>query len=79
MPTNRESGVVKWYEIRRGFGFITPDSAPRKEIFVHHTEVAGQTEKAARPLTPGQRVQFDTAPIRVQPGRRAVDVQVIGD
>ena len=42
MPT----GTVKWFNDDKGFGFITPDEAG-KDLFVHHTGIAGDGFKVA--------------------------------
>lgn len=34
----RNTGTIKWYNSRDGYGFILPDSGG-KDIFVHHTKV----------------------------------------
>lgn len=51
------SGAVKWFDARRGFGFISPDLGPC-DVFVHASAVnaAGITE-----LFPGDRVEFELA------------------
>jgi CspA family cold shock protein len=48
------SGAVKWFNIAKGFGFITPDSGG-KDVFLHASVLrrAGLTD-----LQPGQRVDF---------------------
>jgi len=50
------SGVVKFYNDQRGFGFIQPDTGD-KDVFVHATalERAGIAN-----LREGQKVSFDT-------------------
>ncbi|MDQ1466298.1 MAG: hypothetical protein QOH10_713 [Actinomycetota bacterium] len=63
-PTSTEGasprGVIKWFDTRKGFGFI--DRGRDKDLFVHLSafEVGGAT----RPLE-GQQVEFE-----VTPGRR---------
>ena len=63
------SGIVKFYNDQRGFGFIQPDDG-QKDIFVHATAL----ERAdILGLREGQKVKFDT---RNDPrsGKLAVDV-----
>lgn len=47
-----ESGTVRWFDERRGFGFIARDAAI--DVFFHGSAVA-----APRPLAPGDRVLFE--------------------
>lgn len=49
-------GTVKWYDAKKGYGFIIPDDKP-KDVFVHVT----QLEKIGmKRLTDGQRIGFET-------------------
>ncbi|KQY30279.1 cold-shock protein [Caulobacter sp. Root1455] len=51
------TGVVKWFNGTKGFGFIQPDDGG-KDVFVHISAV----ERAGlRGLDEGQKVSFDTA------------------
>jgi CspA family cold shock protein len=36
--SERQTGVVKWFNDEKGYGFITPDSGT-SEIFVHYKAV----------------------------------------
>ena len=48
-------GTVKWFNTKRGYGFITPDDA-NKDVFFHIT----QLEKIGlRNLQNGQKVGFE--------------------
>ena len=50
-----KQGNVKWFDCKKGYGFITPDGEI-KDVFVHIT----QLEKIGiRKLFDGQRVSFD--------------------
>ncbi|MFP4013037.1 MAG: cold-shock protein [Chitinispirillaceae bacterium] len=51
MPT----GVVKWFNEAKGFGFISPDDGSR-DVFVHFSAI--QTN-GFRKLEEGQKVQFE--------------------
>ena len=52
------TGTVKFFNVTKGFGFITPD-AGGKDIFVHATAVE---QAGMRSLSEGQRVSFDVQP-----------------
>lgn len=45
------SGTVKWFNSEKGFGFITVEGG--KDVFVHHTAIAGTGRKS---LQDGQKV-----------------------
>jgi len=47
-------GVVKWFDPRKGFGFIEMEG--EKDIFVHHSEIKGE---GFRTLDEGQEVEFE--------------------
>jgi CspA family cold shock protein len=66
----RETGTVKWFSDKKGYGFIKRDEAG--DIFVHYTEIKGQ---GFRSLYEGQRVEFSIQ--RSDKGLRAVNVQPI--
>lgn len=51
MPT----GVVKWFNEAKGFGFISPEDGSR-DVFVHFSAI--QTS-GFRKLDEGQRVNFE--------------------
>jgi CspA family cold shock protein len=52
------SGVVKFFNSEKGYGFIAPDDGG-KDVFVHFSGIAGS---GYRSLEQGQRVEFDVAP-----------------
>jgi len=56
-PTSQETGMVKWYNTTKGFGFIVRDGGG-KDVFVHASALqrAGLTS-----LNEGQRVVVDIA------------------
>ncbi|MFT4520476.1 MAG: CspA family cold shock protein [Halioglobus sp.] len=50
---NRDMGTVKWFNVSKGFGFITKDDG--EEIFVHFRSIRGE---GRRGLRDGQSVSF---------------------
>lgn len=51
------SGKVKWFDNKRGFGFIVQDQG--QDVFVHHTQIMGQGYKT---LQEGELVNYDLVP-----------------
>ena len=47
-------GKVKWFNEKKGFGFIEQDGG--KDLFVHHTAITGEGFKT---LSEGQKVRFE--------------------
>ena len=50
------TGIVKWFNADRGFGFIPPEDGG-KDLFVHHSEIQSGGEYAS--LNDGQKVEFE--------------------
>jgi CspA family cold shock protein len=48
------TGIVKWFNESKGFGFITPDEGG-KDLFAHFSEIQGNGFKT---LKEAQRVEF---------------------
>ena len=51
--TDMAQGTVKWFNVKKGFGFIAQDSG--KDVFVHYSAI---NASGFRTLTEGQQVQF---------------------
>ena len=62
------SGKVKWFDNKKGFGFIAQDSG--EDVFVHHTSIQG---KGYRTLNEGELVTFDI--VESGKGLKAQNVQ----
>ena len=60
-----ENGNVKWFNQRKGFGFIEREGAD-KDLFVHQTEVEGN-------IRDGDKVEFDVG--ETEKGPNAVKVK----
>jgi CspA family cold shock protein len=56
-----ERGKVKWYNMNKGFGFITRDNG-EGEVFLHHSAVQGDSRMAPVELREGQAVEYDVVP-----------------
>ncbi|HPS54341.1 MAG TPA: cold-shock protein [Sedimentisphaerales bacterium] len=55
--TQVDTGTVKWFNDKKGFGFITPDDGS-EDLFVHHSEIAAE---GYRSLKDGQKVSYEVA------------------
>jgi CspA family cold shock protein len=64
------NGIVKWFNERKGYGFIEQDEGP--DVFVHHSGINATGFKS---LNEGDRVSFDIE--EGQKGPRAVNVTVV--
>ncbi|MCF6154854.1 MAG: cold-shock protein [Candidatus Brocadia sp.] len=61
------NGTVKWFNDKKGFGFISQDNG--QDVFVHQTSI--QTE-GFRTLAEGDKVEFEV--IKDQKGYKATKV-----
>ncbi|MFT6578143.1 MAG: CspA family cold shock protein [Zhongshania sp.] len=53
--SQRERGIVKWFNVSKGYGFITRDAGG--DVFVHFRSIRGQG-RGRRSLNEGQAVEF---------------------
>jgi len=49
-----KKGTVKWFDVKKGFGFIQQEDG--SDIFVHHTNISGNGFKV---LEDGENVEFE--------------------
>ena len=65
------TGIVKWFNDAKGFGFITPDDGG-KELFAHHSSIQMNGYKS---LKEAQKVSFEvtTGP----KGKQASNIQAV--
>ncbi len=66
-----ETGIVKWFNDGKGFGFITPDSGG-KDLFAHFSEIKGEGFKS---LAENQRVEFEVK--QGQKGLQASNIRAL--
>ncbi len=68
--SDREQGIVKWFNVNKGFGFITQENGD--DIFVHYRSIRGQGRKK---LIDGQTVSYVV--INSDRGLQADDVEIL--
>jgi len=64
-----DTGTVKWFNEKKGFGFITPDDGG-EDLFFHQTNIAGE---GFRTLADGQKVEYE--PAQGKKGMEATEVK----
>jgi cold shock protein len=65
------TGVVKWFNDQKGFGFITQDGGG--DVFVHYSAI---TMDGFRTLAEGDKVEFDVT--EGKKGPAAANVRRVG-
>lgn len=71
-PEGDEEGSVKWFNVKKGFGFIVRDSGD--EIFVHFRAIRG---RGRRVLRQGQLVRFNV--VEADKGLQADNVSILSE
>ncbi len=66
----REKGVVKWFNNRKGYGFIEREED--EDVFVHYSAIRGEGHRS---LKDGQAVEFTVA--QGEKGLQAEDVVAV--
>lgn len=69
-PEGVEEGTVKWFNVKKGFGFIVRESGD--EVFVHFRAIRG---RGRRVLRQGQAVRFDV--VEASKGLQADNVSTL--
>ncbi|WP_456400406.1 cold-shock protein [Persephonella sp.] len=64
----RLTGTVKWFNSKKGYGFITRDDG-QGDVFVHFSAI---TENGFKTLEEGQKVEFDV--VQEDKGQKAQNV-----
>ena len=64
------NGVVKWFNEKKGYGFIEQEDGP--DVFVHHSGISAE---GFRSLKEGDQVTFEIE--QGQKGPSAVNVTVV--
>lgn len=63
------TGVVKWFDNERGYGFISTNDG--NDVFLHHSQV--KEKGTDKDIHEGEEVSFDI--IKDQKGQSAINVQ----
>ena len=66
------AGSVKWFNDKKGFGFIVPDGS-EQDVFVHYSSIQ---QEGFKTLAEGERVEFEL--YEDVKGARARDVTRVG-
>ena len=57
MKRTMATGTVKWFNSRKGFGFITPDDGTN-DVFVHYTAINGD-QYEFKTLNEGDKIDYE--------------------
>lgn len=69
------SGSVKWFSVKKGFGFIKPDDVPEDgpDVFVHFSAINAE-EGSFKTLHQNDKVTFDV--VQSDKGQEAKNVNI---
>jgi CspA family cold shock protein len=67
---DRQQGTVKWFDAKKGFGFISREK--EDDVFIHYSGINGD---GYRILLDGQKVEFDV--IQGRKGLEARNLEVV--
>ncbi len=67
--SDRRKGRVKWFNPKKGYGFITPDDGS-KDLFVHYSDIEGEGFKS---LEEGDAISYEVE--QSDKGLRAIKVR----
>ncbi len=67
------TGVVKWFNNAKGYGFVTPDG-DENDVFIHFSSI---TMEGYKTLKEGQKVQFEIT--EGPKGLHASDIKAVGE
>ena len=70
----RQTGIVKFFNSSKGFGFIVPDDGS-KDLFVH---ISALESSGVSTLDEGTKVSFETELDKRGKGPKAIDLQISG-
>lgn len=68
--SDRKVGTVKFFDDKKGFGFIKQDEG--HDVFVH---ISAVDSSGFETLVEGQRISFETKPDKFGKGPRAVNLK----
>ena len=52
-------GTVKWFNVKKGYGFITPKEGD-EDVFVHYSAIVKANPSDFATLNEGDKCEFDT-------------------
>jgi cold shock protein len=68
----RQTGIVKFFNAAKGYGFITPDGGS-KDVFVHVTALE---QAGIRGIDEGTKLTFDVEDDRRGRGKQATNIEL---
>ena len=72
LGTSRQQGEVRWFNARKGFGFITASNGD--DVFLHQKEIRLGNRRS---LKPGQQISFDI--VQGDKGPQASNIDVVDE
>ena len=58
MSETRMNGRVKWFDSKKGYGFISTTDESNEDLFVHFSNIQTSDENIYKKLFPGEYISF---------------------
>lgn len=77
MSETRMNGRVKWFDSKKGYGFVSTTEESNEDLFVHFSNIQTSDESVYKKLFPGEYISFEKNHDKDNNRNQCVDVRGI--